>query len=123
MTAIRDAHIRAARHNPAYRLFTVYTQATDATHNRPVAARFVAVPGEVYGRLKWLDLDTLSRTLGGEVGDGVATLLADWPDSPDALQDDAGNWFTVTGALGMDTLGVGTKLAVRRWAGDAPVVE
>ena len=122
MTAIRNAHIRAARQNPAYRMFTVYRQATDEVHGRPVAGRFFALEGDVYGRVKFNDLDALNRTLGGETGDAVATLLGDWPDTPDAIRDEAGEWYTVTSALGMDSLGVSTKLAVKRWGGDAPEV-
>ena len=120
---IAQAFQRAAKHSPAYRLFTVYTQAVDDTHGRPVAGRFVAVEGQVHGRVKFLDVDQLNRTLGGEVGEGEATLLTAWAFTPAALQDDTGQWYSVTGALGQDSLGVGTKLAVKRWAGDTPVVE
>lgn len=70
-----------------------------------------------------LDVDQLNRTMGGEVGDGVATLLTDWAFTPAALLDGTGQWYSVTGALGQDSLGVGTKLAVKRWQGDAPVVQ
>ncbi|QFT80835.1 hypothetical protein FIU89_09465 [Roseovarius sp. THAF27] len=120
---IRQAFIRAAEHSPSYHLFTLYTQATDATHGRPVAGRFVAVEGQVHGRVKFADTDQLNRTLGGEVGEGQVTLLTEWAFTPAALRDETGQWYSVTGALGQDSLGVGTRLAVKRWAGDAPVVE
>ncbi|MEO0939874.1 MAG: hypothetical protein AAFY38_17115 [Pseudomonadota bacterium] len=118
---LRAAHIRAARHNPAYRLFQIYTQALDPVRNRPIGGRFTLL-GSAYGRLRWTDTDELQRALGGEVGDGVATLLADYPATPAAIRDPAGQWYSVTSGLGQYTLGVGTRLAVRRWAGDAPQI-
>jgi hypothetical protein len=119
--AIRQAHIRAAKSNPAYAVYEAYSQAVDETHGRPVAGQFELMD-TAYGRLRWLDVDEASRTLGGAVGDGIATLLADWETTPAAIRDSSGTWYTVTTGLGMDTLGVGTKLSVKRWKGDAPVV-
>jgi len=118
---MRAAHVRAARHNPAYRLFAVYAQALDPVRQRPVGGQF-SLLGSAYGRLRWTDTDELQRALGGEVGDGVATLLADYSSTPAALRDPAGVWYSVTSGLGMDSLQVGTRLAVRRWRGDAPVI-
>lgn len=120
---VTQAFQRAAKNSPAYRAFTVYSQAVDDTHGRPLAGRFVLAEEAVQGRIHWLDVDQLNRTMGGEVGDGVATLLTAWAFTPAALQDSAGQWYSVTGALGQDSLGVGTKLAVKRWKGDAPTVE
>ncbi|WP_299376013.1 hypothetical protein [uncultured Tateyamaria sp.] len=69
-----------------------------------------------------MDVDTFDRTLGGEVGDGQAALLADWPTTPAALRDQDGNWFAVKSAVGGDTLRVFTVFLIRRWAGDPPTI-
>lgn len=118
---IRQAYIRAAKANPAYNLYEVYSQAVDETHSRPVAGQFTLLD-TAFGRLRWLDVDEASRTLGGAVGDGIATLLTDWAITPAAIRDSNGTWYTVTTGLGKDTLGVGTKLSVKRWKGEPPQV-
>lgn len=120
--AIRDAHRRAAKQSPAYRKFEVFRFATDPVNGRPVVDH-VELVDNAHGRIVFHDVDKLNRTLGGEVGDAVATLLMDWPATPDMLRDENGEWYVVKTGLGMDTLGVGLKLAIRRWRGDPPSVD
>lgn len=119
---VKDAVRRAARASPIFRPLTLYMQVKDGVSGRPVA-RTYAFTEEVYGTLRWLDYDQIARVYGGEVGDGIAGLIAPASGVPDLVQTAEGEWLAVAGAEGMDALGVTLKVRVRKWSGTPPVIQ
>ncbi|WP_300532840.1 hypothetical protein [uncultured Mameliella sp.] len=119
--AIRDAFQRAALQSPIHQRFKVYRQVNDATNGRPIAGKFDWVEN-CWGSLRWRDLDSFNGTLGGEVGEAIATLIVDWPLAPGLIEDQDGNYFTVTSALGSDAFYVHTRYEVKRWKGAMPTI-
>lgn len=122
MTAAQDAMRRAARHLPQMQLLTLYTRATDPKHGRPMATTFTET--EVcHGSVRWRDVDEVSQLGGGDVGDGVVSLVApSAPGAPDLIRTASGEFLLVKGGAGRDSLGLSVKVAVARWTGDAPVI-
>ena len=99
---------------------SLYARATDPTFNRPMANTFDRTE-DVHGSLRWRDMDEVSNLGGGDVGDGVAVLVA--PNAiPDLIKTADGAFLTVKGAAGRDSLGMTLKVAVQRWSGDPPVI-
>ena len=120
MNSPADAMRRAARYNPAMQALSLYVRATDVTFNRPTANTFDWTE-TVYGSLRWRDLDEVSNLGGGDVGDGVAVLVA--PNAiPDLIKTTDGTLLLVSGAAGRDSLGMTVKVAVQRWSGAPPVI-
>ena len=118
---IEDAFRRAAKVSAQYTSMTLYVQATDETTGRPVG-RTYTLSEDVWGTLRWLDYDAIARTFGGDVGDGIAALIAPGGPVPDLIQTAAGEWLAVAGAEGRDALGAHLRVRVRRWSGDDPVI-
>lgn len=121
MNSPADAMRRAARFNPAMGVTHLYVRATDPTFNRPTPDTFDFTKS-VRGVLRWRDLDEVSNLGGGDVGDGVVTLLAPAGAVPDLIQTAVGAFLLVKGAAGRDGLGMTRKVAVMRWTGTSPTV-
>lgn len=110
---------RAAVFNPAMQVMHLYTRATDTRFNRPMPDTFDFTES-VRGVLRWRDLDEVSNLGGGDVGDGVAVLVAPVGAIPDLIQTADGAFLLVKGAAGRDGLGMTTKVAVARWTEATP---
>ena len=121
MNTPADAMKRAARFLPNMQALTLYVRATDPVHNRPTPNLFDFME-EVRGSVRWRDLDEVSNLGGGDVGDGVVTLVAPAGAVPDLIQTADGAYLLVKGAAGRDGLGMATKVAVMRWTGPPPTV-
>ena len=119
--AIRNAMRRAAKVSPQFVAMHLYVLVKDADFGRPVA-RTYDWQEMVRGTVRWPDFDERQRTYGGEVGDGVATLVAPSGPVPDLIQTADGEWLAVSSADGQDAFGANLKVRVRRWKGDAPTI-
>lgn len=118
--AIKSAFCRAAKVSPQYQAMDLYRQATSAETGRPMG-RTYDFAESTRGAVRWPDFDQIARTYGGEVGDGIATLIA--PGAvPDLIETADGEWLAVSGAEGQDTFGANMKVRVRRWTGDPPTI-
>lgn len=122
MTSPADAMRRAARFIPGMGVMHLYTRAADPVHNRPTPNLFDYAE-TVQGSVRWRDLDEVSNLGGGDVGDGVVTLVAPVGPTPDLIQTADGAFLLVKGAAGRDALGMAVKVAVMRWTGAAPTVQ
>lgn len=113
---------RAARHLPQMQVLTLYTRALDPKHNRPMANTFTQT--EVcHGSVRWRDVDEQSQLGGGDVGDGVASLVApSAPGAPDLIRTASGDFLLVKGGAGRDSLRLSVKVAICRWSGDPPTI-
>ncbi|MGQ0565542.1 MAG: hypothetical protein ACT4OK_10785 [Gemmobacter sp.] len=122
MNSPADAMRRAARFLPNMQAMTLYVRATDPTFNRPTPDTFDYTE-TVRGSVRWRSLDEVSNLGGGDVGDGVVTLVApSAPGAPDLIGLPDGSFLVVKGAAGRDGLGMVTKVAVMRWTGTPPTV-
>ena len=122
MSSPADAMRRAARFMPGMGALHLYTRATDPVHNRPTPNTFDYTE-TVRGSVRWRDLDEVSNLGGGDVGDGVAVLVAPTaPGAPDLIQLPDGSYLLVKGAAGRDSLGMRVNVAICRWTGAPPTV-
>lgn len=121
MNSPADAMRRAARFIPGMGALHLYTRATDPVHNRPTPNVFDYTE-TCQGSVRWRDVDEVSNLGGGDVGDGVAVLVAPVGALPDLIQTADGAFLVVKGAAGRDAMGMATKVAVMRWTGAAPTV-
>jgi hypothetical protein len=121
MNSPADAMRRAARFLPGMMDLALFTRAADPVHNRPTPNVFDYTE-TVRGSLRWRDVDEVSNLGGGDVGDGVALLVAPAGATPDLIRLPDGSYLVVKGAAGRDGLGMATKVAVCRWTGAAPTV-
>lgn len=121
MNSPADAMRRAARFLPGMQPMTLYVRATDATFNRPMANTFDYTE-TCQGSVRWRDVDEVSNLGGGDVGDGVAVLVAPVGALPDLIRAADGAFLLVKGAAGRDAMGMATKVAVMRWTGAPPTV-
>jgi len=113
---------RAAKVAGLWQSLKLYVRAADETFGRPMPGTFDYTE-TLPGSLRWRDVDEVSKIAGGEVGDGLASLVGLTGALPDLLQTAAGDWLVVKGAAGKDALGVATKVSVRRWKeAAAPVI-
>lgn len=118
---IQQAFQRAARNaGPLWQPVTVYVQPVDDEFGRPIPNTFDWT-GNSYACVWWGDSDAYSKTAGGEVGEGRAT-LAGLGGTPDLILTAQGEFLEVTDELGRDALGVGLTVKVRRWKRDAPTI-
>ena len=122
MTSPADAMRRAARFLPGMGVMHLYTRAADPVHNRP-APNLFDYAETVRGSVRWRDLDEVSNLGGGDVGDGVAVLVAPVGATPDLIQTADGAFLLVKGAAGRDAMGLAVKVAVMRWTGTPPTVQ
>lgn len=121
MNSPADAMRRAARFLPGMGALQLYTRATDPVHNRPTPNLFDWTE-TCQGSVRWRDVDEVSNLGGGDVGDGVAVLVAPVGALPDLIRTAAGEYLIVKGAAGRDAIGMATKVAVMRWTGAPPTV-
>lgn len=121
MNSPADAMRRAARFIPGMGALHLYTRATDPVHNRPTPNLFDYIE-TCQGSVRWRDVDEVSNLGGGDVGDGVAVLVAPVGALPDLIQTADGAFLVVKGAAGRDSLGMRVNVAVCRWTGAAPTV-
>lgn len=112
---------RAARHLPQMQALTLFTRALDPKHGRPMANTFTQTE-TCHGSVRWRDVDEVSQLGGGDVGDGVASLVAPAGPVPDLVRTAAGEFLLVKGGAGRDSLGLSVKVACCRWTGDPPVI-
>ncbi len=118
---IKQMMQRAAMVSPQYQAFTCYVQVLDE-HDRP-KARSYDWSQLVNGTLRWPDYDDREGFYGGQVGDGIVTLVGARDPVPDLLQAADGTWLSVNTAEGRDAMETGLRVRVRRWSGDPPSIE
>lgn len=121
MNSPADAMRCAARFIPGMGALQLFTRANDPVHNRPTPNVFDWTE-TVQGSVRWRDVDEVSNLGGGDVGDGVAVLVAPVGALPVLIQTADGAFLVVKGTAGRDSLGMHVNVVVCCWTGAPPTV-
>ena len=118
--AIRSALRRAAKVSPLFETFDLFVQVKGGERGRPVASTFDWVAsGDV--TIRWKDVE--ERTTIDDVGDGIASIVAQDPDLlPDLMRGPDGRFYSVGRSEGQDSLRASQRVRVRVWKGDGPTI-
>jgi hypothetical protein len=109
-----DAFIRAAKVSPLYRRYALFKSVLDGKGRiDPGLYDWFA---DAHGSLRWKDVDNREGNPIVGSGEGVVTLLGDFPERPNLIHSERDGWLMIQTALERDALGAGYRFTVRAWA-------